>query len=387
MVAPPQVDLDSLPNACLPWSVNPGSIVHYSGGAVASYAWNYTGGNRSTDNTRFPGPVTFDTPGQYGISVAATNICGTGRDAIAFRVDSLPEVSATIFPNNSVYCVPATITFNNDLKYVYRHQWRVNGAGRWNFVGGTNATSPNPMIEFLDEGSYIVELEGTGCTTDTWRQTIQVKKAPIVNLDPITNACQTKIVDLTNIVRYSGGTPTTYRWDFKGRTPDSTSDIRNPNALTFTPGSYDIIIKTSNECGISSDTSSFVVTPAPVIGAVVTSSNPNGCVPLNIDLQSNTYHANSYQWSVLNGTGGIDYTFENGTNVNTQNAVLRFPNAGSYQVRLNVTGCRGAQWDTTLVLKTAPLVNLATIPTQCAPQTVLPSTLVSYTGGTPTSYL
>jgi PKD repeat protein len=387
LIAPPSVDLDSIPNACLPYTVNPGAIVHYSNGTPVSYQWNYTGGSRNSDNVRNPGPVTFDTPGQYGISAAATNVCGTGRDTISFKIDSLPEVSATLLPDLAVYCAPATITFNNNLKYVYSHQWRVNGAGRWRFLSGTTATSPNPVIEFLDEGSYTITLEGVGCITDSWTRTIRVKAKPIVTLDPIANACQTQSVNFQNIVHYSGGAPTTYRWDFKGRNPDSTAALQNPPILTYNPGSYSVMVRTTNECGTSADTSDFTVTPAPVIGTVVTSGNPNGCVPLNIDLQSNTQNAATYQWSVLNGTGGTDYTFEAGTNVNTQNAILRFPNAGSYQVRLNVTGCRSAQWDTTLVLKTAPLVRLATIPTQCAPQTVLPSTLVSYTGGTPTSYL
>jgi PKD repeat protein len=387
LIAPPSVDLDSIPNACLPYTVNPGAIVHYSNGTPVSYQWNYTGGSRSGDNTRSPAPVTFSAPGQYGMNVSATNICGTGRDTIVFRVDSLPEVSATLLPDLPVYCAPATITLNNDLKYVYSHQWRVNGAGRWRFLSGTTATSPNPVIEFLDEGSYTITLDGVGCVTDSWTRTIRVKAKPVVLLDPIANACQTQSVNFQNIVHYSGGTPTAYRWDFKGRNPDSTSTLQNPPNLTFSAGSYNVMVRTTNECGTSADTSDFVVTPAPVIGTVVTAGNPNGCVPLNIDLQSNTQNAASYQWSVLNGTGGIDYTFEAGTNVNTQNAILRFPNQGSYQVRLLVTGCRNAQWDTTLVLKTAPLVRLTTIPTQCAPQTVLPSTLVSYTGGTPTRYV
>jgi PKD repeat protein len=383
----PAVHLDSIPNACIPYTVNPGAIVHYSAGAPVSYQWNYTGGNRNSDNARSPAPITFDTPGQFGISAAATNICGTGRDTISFKVDSLPEVSATLLPDNVIYCLPAIVTLNNDLKYVYKHQWRVTGSGRWRFLNGATAISPNPAIEFLDEGNYTIQLEGTGCITDSWTKTIRVKAAPVVALDPIANACQAQSVDLTNLVHYSGGTPTAYRWDFKGRNPDSVSTISHPPILNYSAGQYQVIVKTTNECGSSTDTSAFVVAPAPVIGAVAVYGNPNGCVPLNIDLQSNTQNAQTYQWSVLDGTGGIDYTFEAGTNVNTQNAILRFPNQGAYHVRLNVTGCRGAQWDTILVLKTAPLVNLATVPPQCAPQTILPSTLVSYTGGTPTTYL
>ncbi|MEN9612666.1 MAG: hypothetical protein RLZZ628_3480, partial [Bacteroidota bacterium] len=386
LIEPPAVLLDSIPNACLPYTVNPGAIVHYSAGTPVSYQWDYTGGNRNSDNTRNPAPITFDSPGQYGISAAATNICGTGRDTISFRVDSLPEVAATLLPDNVVYCLPAIVTLNNELKYVYKHQWRVTGSGRWRFLNGATAISPNPAIEFLDEGNYTIQLEGTGCITDSWTRTIRVKAAPVVALDPIANACQSQSVDLTNLVHYSGGTPTAYRWDFKGRNPDSISTVPHPPILNYNPGQYSVIVRTTNECGVSSDTSKFVVTPAPVIGAVAVYGKPNGCVPLNIDLQSNTQNAQTYQWSVLNGTSGIDYTFEAGTNVNTQNANLRFPNAGSYQVRLNVIGCRSGQWDTTFVLQTEPIVRLATIPTQCAPQTVVPSALVSYTGGLPTHY-
>jgi PKD repeat protein len=383
LITKPTVSLANPPNSCLPASVNPGALVTYSDGTPQYYNWSFVGGSRTGDVTRSPNPITYNDAGFYSIIVNATNLCGTGRDTATFRVDSFPEVNAFVLPDRATYCAPASVTFNSDLKYTYAHQWTVTGSGRWRFLSGSSATSDNPNIEFLDEGTYTVQLLGNGCTSDTWTRTIQVVAPPAVSLTPVGNACQGVTINPSALVRYTGGTPSSYRWTFTGINPDS-SNVRSPNInLNYTPGTYNIIARASNACAVATDTIRFTVTPAPVIGATATAGNTNVCVPVDVSLRSQTQNATVYNWSVLNST---NFSYQSGTTPNSQNAIIRFNGEGSYQIRLTVQGCRTATWDTVINAVAPPSLSLSNVSVNCTPQTIFPAGLVNYTGGVPSNY-
>lgn len=157
-------------NISLPWLVPPtasfvvnsssvcsGSTVSFnnqSTGGQLSYQWNFQGGSPATSTLANP-IVSYASPGNYSVSLVATNSLGTST----YSVNNLINVNPTVTPGISIsqisgsnpMCAGAGISFSaspNNGGNAPVYQWKVNGvnAGANNPVFSTNTFSNASIV-------------------------------------------------------------------------------------------------------------------------------------------------------------------------------------------------------------------------------------------------
>lgn len=152
---------------------------------------------------------------------------------------------------------------------------------------------------------------------------------PVANFfgNPI-SGCAPLVVQFTD---QSTGSPTSWSWNLGNAT---SSNLQNPAATYFTPGTYTVSLTVSNAQGSNSITKVQYITvydtPSVNINAVVRA----GCKPLTVDFTdlsvSNGGTIVSWQWDF--GDGNIS---------NQQNPSHTYVSGGSFSVSLRVTTSNG----------------------------------------------
>lgn len=140
------------------------------GGQINSYEWNPS----NAEALEVEGPTDFETykarylqPGINNIELVVTDTL-TGEDAtnISIVVESkAPEAQfkyESTRPNTpSVYSFDGTLSYDPDGEDDLTYEWIVNGqeSGQdFDFVEGTDNTSPRPRIKFNEKGNFTVSL-------------------------------------------------------------------------------------------------------------------------------------------------------------------------------------------------------------------------------------
>lgn len=89
------------------------------------------------------------------------------------KLTTLPLANFTV---ESLACLNQTITPQNTSAYAFNYQWQIT-PNTYNFMGGTNAFSGQPQIQFTDTGLYSIQLIASsiyGADTVLQQNTIQV---------------------------------------------------------------------------------------------------------------------------------------------------------------------------------------------------------------------
>lgn len=80
-------------------TICPGDCITYDNNSnttgPTSYAWTFTGGSPASSMSANPGPVCYNTPGTYTVTLVATNSFGTSSYSQDIEVVSLPTITAT----------------------------------------------------------------------------------------------------------------------------------------------------------------------------------------------------------------------------------------------------------------------------------------------------
>jgi PKD repeat protein len=184
----------------------------------------------------------------------------------------------------------------------------------WDFGDTQTSTQQNPVHTYSAAGTYTVCLTtASPCTTSQVCQTINVCFAPVAAYSSTSNVLDVDFSDL------SGGTVTTWSWDF-GDT--QTSTLQNPSHSYATGGTYTVCLVTGNICG-ESDTFCQVITVCglPVAGFM----NANNELDVTFTDQT-TNNPVSWTWD-----------FGDTQTSNQQNPVHTYTADGTYTVCLIVT--------------------------------------------------
>jgi PKD repeat protein len=214
----------------------------------------------------------------------------------------------------------------------------------WTFPGGTPASSTetSPTVTWTQPGTYTVTLVATNAGgSNTSTSTITVNTAP-------TPGFTTQTAGLSVILTNTSSNASTYFWDFgDGTNSTETSPVHN----YLQPGSYDIILKATNNCGSSADTIVLEILGAPPVAAFNTAIT-QGCAPFTVTFNDQSAGSpTAWSW---NFQGGFPSTS------NVQNPTVTYGTPGTYSVMLQVTNAYGAN--------TATSTNYITV--QALPQSV-----------------
>ncbi|WP_167619669.1 PKD domain-containing protein [Maribellus sediminis] len=328
--------------------ITEGDKVNFSDASTngpSSWSWTFTGGNPATSTAQNP-TVTYDTPGNYEVSLTVANSGGSDTKTISGYITVnriLTPPVADFVADITTLKEGGTVTFT-DLSTNTPNSWS------WSFNGGTPdlSTEKNPSITYNTPGSFTVSLTATnadGSSTKTATQYINVtaKTPPLANFTATTTSVEEgSSVQFTDL---SDNNPYEWQWNFPGGTANSTT-IKNPSVTYSTAGTYDVSLTVTNDDGSDNITMTGFVTVTEKQKVVLNPPVANftksaatvetGKSVTFTDQSSNT--PTSWAWTF---TGNDIYTST------VQNPVVTFNTAGIYDVSLIASNADGS--DTILV--------------------------------------
>ncbi len=283
-------------------------------GTVNSYSWNF--GDGFVSNLANPSH-TYSAPGNYTVTLSATNNCGTATHSTTVIVSAAPTAGFTADVTSG--CVPLTVNFQ-DLSSSNSTNWS------WTFEGGSPANSsvPNPTVSFPSAGTYNVSLvvsNSAGSNGLTRTNYITVSDVPTAGFSAsITNST----VNFTNTT-IDG---VSYVWNFG----DGTNSIAFSPTHTYPEdGTYSVILIASNGCGSNTLIQSVTINTLPV--AAFSANATSGCTGLNVQFaDQSSSNATGWNWSFPGGTPSSSPA---------QNPSVTYNNPGNFSVTLTVSNAAG----------------------------------------------
>ncbi len=309
--------------------------------------WTLTSGQLAGTETI---GVQFNTPGTYtvtlGISRPGTNNSCT-EDSITKTICVKAPLTAPVFTlSNNQGCTPLNVTATsptvaNQCNSPITYAWAVTytntncgttGTPSWNYANGTSATSVNPQFNFVTPGTYSIRLTmNNGCgNVQSAIQTVTVKSPPTVTIAAISSICggASASISPTATVIDCGATPLTYAWSFPGGVP-AASTTAVPGAIVYnTPGSYTVTLAVTNECGTTTRTQNFSVSPAVAADAGADVTICNGSTNLAGSGSGGNGGAFTYSWSPATGLSNAAIATPVATPTATTTYTLTVTNGG-----------------------------------------------------------
>lgn len=228
----PTATITAPASVCVNQSINP-SVTASCYAATAAYAWSFPGGNPANASTQNPDSITYNTIGNYNISVDVTNECGTTNVTKPISITDVTTANAG--PAQTLCGSSITLAGNTP----------VLGTGLWSLVSGpnnpviTNPALPNTTVTGLIAGVYTFKwtiTNGSCISSSTVMITISAGPS-IANAGPDQGFC------LANIVTLAGNTPVTGTGSWSLVSGPNTPSITSPASPNTTvtgliPGVY-----------------------------------------------------------------------------------------------------------------------------------------------------
>ena len=210
---------------------------------ATSWVWNFPGGTPSTSTEQHP-HVVYNTPGQYSVSLLASNAAGNDQSVISGYI----SVGASPSANFNYSVNGFTVNFSNTATN------NPNGYF-WTFGDGMTSNAPNPSHLYTSEGTYTVTLQvENACGTNTINQEVTILSTPTAAINySVSGNCAPFMVNYQN---NSSSNTTQLQWLFPGGNP-SNSILANPVIHYSQSGDYTATLIASNDSG--SDTTSLMI--------------------------------------------------------------------------------------------------------------------------------
>lgn len=298
-----------------PTTVTVGNSVSFtdlSTNTPTSWSWTFAGGTPATSTAQNP-TVTYNTVGNYNVTLTATNACGSSTAVTKTAYVSVVNGSTGTPPvagfssNKTSLCVGGTVAFTDTSK-------NTPTSWAWTFTGGTPAASSlqSPSVTYATAGTYAVKLivfNSGGKDSVTKTAYITVNANPTASTTTFAVSCyggNTGSATATG----AGGTPSyAYLWS----SGDLTASIINKSA-----GSYTVTVTDSKSCF----TTAIANISQPFSAMGITMSQTNAYCGQN----NGTVTANA-----TGGSGGFSYTWA-GSAATTQTISGLSPNTYSVTV-------------------------------------------------------
>ncbi len=336
-------------NVCIGDSVRITDNSSVSAGNIINWQWGFGDGTNATFNNNNPFYHTYNTPGNYIISLITTsnNSCKSDTSFVPVSVLAKP---ISLFTHSGNICLGDSVRFNDNSGGAIS-SWH------WNFGDGTafTNTNNNPFYhQYTGAGSYTVSLVVTGsngCVSDTFRLSVNVSSQPSATFTLTGKPCIDSIQSFTSSLSPGGSNPPTFNWDFGDGQSFSTT-TSNSASHAYSSLQTNIIVKhwISYSGGCSSDTTFATI---PFIKAnPVAAFNINDitfCEMRPISFTSTTTGVTNWNWNFGNGIGNNIPPFSRTYNT-----------AGNYTVTLSVStaeGCGSLTASQSLVINPKPVVN------------------------------
>ena len=241
------------------------TLSNQSSGAL-SFLWDFGNGNTSVENNP---ATTYSSPGNFSISLLATNTFGCQDTAIQIlSAYAIPVADFEWTPTEG--CAPLEVSFQN----LSEDDTQVS----WTFTDGGSSTDVSPVHTFVQAGIHgatlIASYEGVCFDTLALPNIINVKPSPVANFsftETMTTPPSGSFV-FTDLSIDANE----WNWDFGD---GLSSEEQNPEHRYYSNGPkvVTLVVTSINEC---TDDTSQVITPMGIRGLFIpnafTPSLPNG---------------------------------------------------------------------------------------------------------------
>jgi gliding motility-associated-like protein len=301
-ITPPPAAITSLPNPAVLTCATTNLTLTASGGGT--YSWVNGSTNLGTQAT-----ISVSTAGTYTVTVTGVNGCTASANTVVTQNITAPSVSISNTTNsNELNCANTTINLT------------ASGGVSYSWSNGSAVVGNSASLAVSTPGTYTVTVTGAnGCTatgSSTITQNIITPVAGIFNTSNTTvlTCSQTSIA-----LNANGGT--TYSWS------NGTTNVGNAAAISITtPGTYTVTATAANGC-----TDTEVITITQNITPPTAAITNNGTTTI-LDCNNPSIS--------LTASGGISYSWSNGTSVVGTAAPLQVSTAGTYTVTATAAnGC------------------------------------------------
>lgn len=321
-------------------------------GSITSWQWNFGDGNTAirTNNNLFY--HTYTTAGNYNISLITVSNNGCKSDTAFMPVTVLPKPIANFAYDKNI-CV-------GDSIFITDNSAPVSGSitnWQWNFGDGNTAirTNNNPFYHpYTTSGNYSLSLVVTGsngCKSDTFKLTVVVSSAPVVNISINGKPCIDSLQTFTSSLATGGSPAPTYNWLF-GDGQTFTSTTSSIATHVYTNAATNIVVKhwVSYSGGCRSDTA-FSTIPLVVANPVASFAivSDTLCIQRPVGITSTVTGVSNYYWNMGNGNSTAVPPFTHS-----------YSGANTYNISLVVRtaeGCNSSPFTLPVTINPNPLVN------------------------------
>ncbi len=296
-----------------------------STGAITSWFWEF--GDEETSSLRNP-LHTYTDAGVYSVTLTVT---GPGGPDDTTRVDYItvnelaPVADFGGTPRSGV--VPLTVNFTDSSTGVI-DTWA------WDFGDEGTSGQRNPQHQYTSSGQFDVTLTVTGpggYDPEFKPNYITVYDSLIADFTASpTSGPKPLNVQFTDL---SSGEITSWKWLFGD---GGQSTLQHPNHIYPDSGHYDVTLIITGPAGADTTVkTNFITVTEPPPVANFTGSPRSGDAPLDVTFTDlSTGAITDWLWSF--GDGGTSAE---------RNPTHRYTQTGSYNVRLDVTGPGGSDWE------------------------------------------
>lgn len=266
------------------------SFTNQSEGAN-SYHWDF--GNGQTSSSQSPNPVSFNTTGDFKVTLIASNNHGCA-DTTELTVSI---ISPQVFPTASFVIInngcdaPCGVQFQNTSLNAVSYQW--------DFGNGGNSVAVSPSQTYASKGIYNVTLIATAANglKDTVTQAVTIVKLPVADFTFSNNNCVAPCaVAFTENSQFE----TSYIWNFGDGSPIST--LASPVHTYANKGTYDVRLIAVNPDGADTITRQVTIL-SPYFKSVIDVNAADVSPLLGVERSDGQFHVlflqNSVHKSVL----------------------------------------------------------------------------------------
>ena len=197
------------------------SFTNTSTGNNLTYSWNFGDGNTFIGQT--PPPHAYLNPGNYSITLTATNDHFCVDDSVkVVNVTDTPTVRFTGL--NLQYCTAEGVSLSTDITGSNISSYT------WNNGNGISLVNQSPVnFTYNAQGNYVVSLTGTDrfCGAFSFSQATQVYQLPVFTLGEDITLCP----GMTRQIGVDPSSGYTYLWNTGATTSRITT---NPTSATYT---------------------------------------------------------------------------------------------------------------------------------------------------------
>lgn len=234
-------------------TINTGQSINFmdkSNNSPTSWEWTFNGGDPGKSENQNPGPITYNTPGTYAVTLKATNSAGNNSTTKAAYIIVKANIVA---PVADFFASQTTVSVGDEVEFIDKSTNNPT-AWTWTFDGGniTISTDKSPKVRYNTVGKFKVKLiakNSAGQNSIEKADYIEViQSALLPKPDFIADKNKIKIGDFVQFTDKSTNKPTKWLWSFPGGTPN-TSDKQNPIIIYSTKGCYNVTLIAENGAG------------------------------------------------------------------------------------------------------------------------------------------